>query len=94
MHKGQAHALPAGRWCCACGGVVCGSQASGTCPKHTHACARTHTHTHTHTHTLTEGKHTCTYARRWVIYNDEKVAASEKPPRDLGYMYMFKRKDV
>mmetsp|Transcript_62 Transcript_62/g.92 ORF Transcript_62/g.92 Transcript_62/m.92 type:complete len:885 (-) Transcript_62:589-3243(-) len=28
---------------------------------------------------------------RWVIFNDEKVAESEKPPRDLGYMYLFKR---
>ena len=28
---------------------------------------------------------------RWVIYNDDKVALSEHPPRDLGYMYMFKR---
>lgn len=28
---------------------------------------------------------------RWVIFNDEKVAVSEKPPKDLGYMYMFRR---
>lgn len=28
---------------------------------------------------------------RWVIFNDDKVALSEHPPRDLGYMYMFKR---
>uniref|UniRef100_UPI00358F787F ubiquitin carboxyl-terminal hydrolase 5-like isoform X2 n=1 Tax=Myxine glutinosa TaxID=7769 RepID=UPI00358F787F len=28
---------------------------------------------------------------RWVIYNDQKVAASEKPPRDLGYMYFYQR---
>ena len=28
---------------------------------------------------------------RWVIYNDDKVALSEHPPRDLGYMYMYKR---
>lgn len=31
---------------------------------------------------------------RWVIFNDEKVAESEHPPRDLGYMYLFKRDDV
>lgn len=31
---------------------------------------------------------------RWVIYNDEKVAESAAPPRDLGYMYLFKRADV
>lgn len=28
---------------------------------------------------------------RWVIYNDEKVAVSEHPPTDLGYLYVFKR---
>ncbi|EIE18246.1 ubiquitinyl hydrolase [Coccomyxa subellipsoidea C-169] len=31
---------------------------------------------------------------RWVIYNDEKVAVSAKPPKDLGYLYLFKRDDV
>jgi ubiquitin carboxyl-terminal hydrolase 5/13 len=29
--------------------------------------------------------------RRWVIFNDEKVAESEHPPKDLGYMYLFRR---
>ncbi|KAG1658938.1 hypothetical protein FOA52_007130 [Chlamydomonas sp. UWO 241] len=28
---------------------------------------------------------------KWVIYNDEKVAESEAPPLDIGYMYMYKR---
>ncbi|XP_059811489.1 ubiquitin carboxyl-terminal hydrolase 5 isoform X1 [Hypanus sabinus] len=28
---------------------------------------------------------------RWVIYNDQKVCASEKPPRDLGYIYFYQR---
>ncbi|XP_072175278.1 ubiquitin carboxyl-terminal hydrolase 5-like [Diadema setosum] len=28
---------------------------------------------------------------RWVIFNDEKVAQSENPPRDLGYLYVYKR---
>ncbi|GIL53163.1 hypothetical protein Vafri_8845 [Volvox africanus] len=28
---------------------------------------------------------------RWVIFNDDKVAVSEHPPRDLGYLYLFKR---
>ncbi|XP_043283327.1 ubiquitin carboxyl-terminal hydrolase 5 [Venturia canescens] len=28
---------------------------------------------------------------RWVIYNDEKVALSENPPKELGYIYMYKR---
>ena len=31
---------------------------------------------------------------RWVLYNDEKVAASEHPPKDLGYAYLFRRADV
>lgn len=30
---------------------------------------------------------------RWVIFNDEKVAESEQPPKDLGYMYLFRRVD-
>eukprot|EP00242_Pyramimonas_sp_CCMP2087_P018042 CAMPEP_0198226420 /NCGR_PEP_ID=MMETSP1445-20131203/105223_1 /TAXON_ID=36898 /ORGANISM="Pyramimonas sp., Strain CCMP2087" /LENGTH=130 /DNA_ID=CAMNT_0043906223 /DNA_START=19 /DNA_END=411 /DNA_ORIENTATION=+ len=28
---------------------------------------------------------------RWVLYNDEKVAVSQKPPLDLGYLYIYKR---
>ncbi|CAD7697819.1 unnamed protein product [Ostreobium quekettii] len=31
---------------------------------------------------------------RWVLFNDEKVALSESPPRDMGYMYMYRRADV
>lgn len=31
---------------------------------------------------------------QWIIFNDEKVAVSESPPFDLGYMYLYKRKDV
>ena len=30
---------------------------------------------------------------RWTIFNDEKVAVSEKPPKELGYMYLYKRVD-
>ena len=30
---------------------------------------------------------------KWVLYNDRKVAASETPPLDLGYMYVYRRKD-
>lgn len=30
---------------------------------------------------------------RWVIYNDNKVALSVSPPKELGYLYMFKRCD-
>ncbi|NXH22660.1 UBP13 hydrolase, partial [Bucco capensis] len=28
---------------------------------------------------------------RWVIYNDLKVCASERPPKDLGYIYFYRR---
>lgn len=28
---------------------------------------------------------------RWVIFNDEKVAVSECPPKDLGYLYLYRR---
>lgn len=28
---------------------------------------------------------------RWIIYNDSKVAVSEKPPRELGYLYLYRR---
>ena len=28
---------------------------------------------------------------RWAIYNDRKVAVSERPPLELGYMYLYKR---
>lgn len=34
-------------------------------------------------HILRDGK--------WVIYNDEKVAYSERPPKELAYLYLFKR---
>jgi ubiquitin carboxyl-terminal hydrolase 5/13 len=30
---------------------------------------------------------------RWVIFNDEKVALSEQPPKDLAYLYLYKRDD-
>eukprot|EP00727_Mastigamoeba_balamuthi_P009626 m51a1_g5286 putative ubiquitin carboxyl-terminal hydrolase 5 isoform x2 (815) ;mRNA; f:193959-197068 len=28
---------------------------------------------------------------RWVLFNDEKVAVSEHPPRDMGYLYFYRR---
>lgn len=28
---------------------------------------------------------------QWVIFNDNKVALSEHPPKDLGYMYVYER---
>lgn len=30
-------------------------------------------------------------ACRWVIYNDHKVCLSERPPKDLGYVYFYHR---
>lgn len=39
------------------------------------------------------GHYVCHILRegRWVIYNDEKVALSEHPPKELGYLYLYKR---
>lgn len=28
---------------------------------------------------------------QWVIFNDNKVALSQAPPKDLGYMYLYER---
>lgn len=28
---------------------------------------------------------------KWVIFNDNKVAISQNPPKDLGYLYMYKK---
>jgi len=38
------------------------------------------------THLLVDGK--------WIIFNDEKVAESEKPPVEHAYLYLFQRTDV
>lgn len=27
----------------------------------------------------------------WVIFNDEKVYKSEAPPKNLGYIYLYRR---
>ncbi len=32
--------------------------------------------------------------KKWVIYNDEKVALSENPPIRHAYMYLFQRSDT
>ena len=41
------------------------------------------------------GHYVCHLKRegRWVLFNDEKVALSAEPPRGLGYLYLFRRKD-
>ncbi len=31
---------------------------------------------------------------RWIIFNDEHVALSENPPKDLAYLYLYKRENV
>lgn len=28
---------------------------------------------------------------QWIIFNDNKVALSQSPPKDLGYMYLYER---
>lgn len=28
---------------------------------------------------------------QWVIFNDNKVAISQAPPKDLGYLYLYER---
>ncbi|XP_073842535.1 ubiquitin specific protease 5 [Musca autumnalis] len=30
---------------------------------------------------------------QWVIFNDSKVALSQNPPKDLGYLYLYKREE-
>lgn len=30
-------------------------------------------------------------AGQWYIYNDENVSKSENPPKDLAYLYLYKR---
>jgi hypothetical protein len=29
-----------------------------------------------------------------VLFNDAKVAESLKPPKEYGYLYLYKRKDL
>jgi ubiquitin carboxyl-terminal hydrolase 5/13 len=31
---------------------------------------------------------------KWVIFNDEKVALSSKPPLEHAYLYLFQRADA
>lgn len=28
---------------------------------------------------------------QWIIFNDNKVALSQNPPKDLGYLYLYER---
>jgi len=28
---------------------------------------------------------------QWIIFNDNKVALSQTPPKDLGYLYLYER---
>jgi ubiquitin carboxyl-terminal hydrolase 5/13 len=30
---------------------------------------------------------------RWVIFNDNKVAISGQPPKDMAYLYFYQRVD-
>ena len=31
----------------------------------------------------------CSRADKWTLFNDRKVAVSEEPPFDLGYIYLY-----
>nr|DBA26197.1 TPA: hypothetical protein GDO54_010490 [Pyxicephalus adspersus] len=39
------------------------------------------------------GRYVCHIKKegRWVIYNDHKVTSSERPPKELGYLYFYHR---
>ena len=28
---------------------------------------------------------------KWILFNDQKVAISDDPPKDMGYLYFFER---
>merc|ERR1740117_354092 len=30
----------------------------------------------------------------WMLFNDDKVAKSKSPPKDLGYIYLYRRNDA
>jgi len=50
-----------------------------------------------HMGTSTSSGHYVAHIRkqgRWVLYNDTKVALSEDPPKDMGYLYVYAREDV
>lgn len=45
----------------------------------------------------TDHGHYVSYIRRegaWVLYNDDKVALADKPPGDLGFLYLYRRTDA
>jgi ubiquitin carboxyl-terminal hydrolase 5/13 len=47
-----------------------------------------------HMGTSTKAGHYVCHIRKqgqWVIFNDDKVALSEHPPKDLGYIYLYER---
>lgn len=29
--------------------------------------------------------------QQWIIFNDEKVAISQNPPKELAYLYLYER---
>jgi ubiquitin carboxyl-terminal hydrolase 5/13 len=33
-------------------------------------------------------------AAQWFIFNDRKVAVSSNPPLELGYVYLYRRRDA
>jgi ubiquitin carboxyl-terminal hydrolase 5/13 len=51
----------------------------------------------THLGSSTASGHYVAHVRKggqWVLYNDTKVARSETPPSDLGYLYVYARADM
>jgi ubiquitin carboxyl-terminal hydrolase 5/13 len=48
----------------------------------------------THLGTSTMSGHYVAHIKKdgkWVLFNDAKVAEAENPPRDLAYLYIYKR---
>lgn len=51
----------------------------------------------THMGTSTMVGHYVCHIRKdgqWIIYNDNKVALSENPPKELGYLYLYERTGI
>jgi len=49
-----------------------------------------------HMGTSTQSGHYVAHLKKdgkWVLFNDNKVVLSENPPKDMGYLYLFQRKN-
>ena len=79
-------------------GAGCGTKRPAGCerpccaaPPHTAQCTPPEYHPHPHPHTQPLAHPPAPPQGRWVIFNDEKVAASQEPPLDRGYLYLYRR---